>query len=200
LWGSEVITQRLSSMLYSTNAIQIRIAQQGDFRAIAELHAASWRSTYCGILSNEYLDRNVGSERIDLWEKRFRNPRDSQHIVIAEIQAHIVGFACAYGNEDEQWGTMLDNLHVLPAQKGKGIGSKLVADVALWCSKAHPGQGMFLWAFDRNVQARRFYERLGGVVAGEAIWSAPDGTAVNELRYVWKNVDQLIARSTKPSL
>src|ERR1039457_4367642 len=143
LWGSEVITQRLSSMLYSTNAIQIRIAQQGDFRAIAELHAASWRSTYCGILSNEYLDRNVGSERIDLWEKRFRNPKASQHILIAEIQADIVGFACAYGNEDEQWGTMLDNLHVLPTQKGKGIGSKLIADVALWCSKAHPAKECF---------------------------------------------------------
>jgi GNAT superfamily N-acetyltransferase len=87
-------------------------------------------------------------------------------------ESPIVGFACAFGGEDELFGTMLDNLHVLQSQKGKGIGRKLVRE--------------------QNVPARHFYERLGGVVVGEANWTAPDGTAVKEIRYAWKNIAELI--------
>jgi len=126
------------------------------------------------------------------WKHRFNNPRANQYIVVAEQEASIVGFACAYGNEDEQWGTMLDNLHVLPAQKGQGIGRKLITHIASWCSGTYQRKGLFLWAFEQNVPARYFYDRLGGVVAGNTIWIAPDGTAVKELRYAWKDGDQLV--------
>jgi len=171
--------------------VKIRIAQQDDFTTIAALHAASWRSTYRGVLSDEYLDGAVASERLALWKHRFKNPQANQHIVVAEQEASIVGFACAYGNEDEQWGTMLDNLHVLPAQKGHGVGRKLMTHIASWCSAAYPRKGLFLWAFEQNVLARSFYERLGGMVAGNTVWIAPDGTAVTELRYAWKNANLL---------
>ena len=171
--------------------VKIRIAQQEDSTAIAALHAASWRDSYRGILSNQYLDSNIGSERKAFWERRFTNPRANQYVVVAESGANIVGFACAYGNEDQEWGTMLDNLHVLPSGRGEGIGSKLIAHVACWCSETHPGKGLFLWVFDRNVQARRFYERLGGMVVGNTVWTAPDDTSVKELRYTWKCVDSL---------
>lgn len=172
--------------------MKIRIARQNDFTTIAALHAASWRNAYRGVLSDEYLDGAIASERMALWNCRFKNPKANQHIVVAEQEANIVGFACAYGNEDEQWGTMLDNLHVLPAQKGHGIGRTLISHVASWCSVTYQRKGLFLWAFEQNVLARSFYERLGGKVVGNTIWIAPDGTAVTELRYSWKNADMLV--------
>jgi hypothetical protein len=100
--------------------VKIRIAQQDDSAAIATLHAASWRDLYRGILSNEYLDSNIESEREAFWEQRFNNPRANQYVVVAESGVNMVGFACAHGNEDQQWGTMLDNLHVLPSVRGEG--------------------------------------------------------------------------------
>jgi ribosomal protein S18 acetylase RimI-like enzyme len=103
----------------------------------------------------------------------------------------MMGFACAYVDEDARWGSMLDNLHVLPTRKGQRIGSKLIANVASWCSGTCPGAGLFLFVLERNVLARRFYERIGGVIVGSTIWIAPDGTAVTELRYAWKNADAL---------
>ena len=126
------------------------------------------------------------------WQHRFNNPRANQCIIVAEQEAGIVGFACAYGNEDELWGTMLDNLHVLPAHQGHGIGGKLMSQIASWCSGTFPRKGLFLWAFEQNLPARNFYERLGGIVAGETIWIAPDGTAVKELRYTWKDAGLLV--------
>jgi GNAT superfamily N-acetyltransferase len=88
-------------------------------------------------------------------------------------ESHIVDFACAFGGEDELFGTMLDNLHVLQPQKGKGIGRKLVRDIASWCDRDYSAKGLYLWVFEQNVPARHFYERLGGVVVGEANWTAP---------------------------
>jgi GNAT superfamily N-acetyltransferase len=87
---------------------------------------------------------------------------------------------------------VLDNLHVLPSQKGTGIGRKLVRYIAVWCDIDYSNKGLYLWVFEQNLPARHLYERLGGVVVGEANWSAPDGTAVKEIRYAWKNIAELI--------
>jgi GNAT superfamily N-acetyltransferase len=172
--------------------MKIRITKPEDSTAIAALHAASWGSAYRGVLSDDYLDGDVASERISFWKQRFHNPKANQYIIVAEDEGVVMGFACAYVNEDAQWGFMLDNLHVLPTRKGRGIGSKLIGDVASWCSGICPGAGLFLFVLERNVLARHFYERLGGVVVGNMIWIAPDGTAVTELRYAWENADSLI--------
>jgi GNAT superfamily N-acetyltransferase len=63
-------------------------------------------------------------------------------------ESHIFGFACAFGGEDELFGTMLDNLHVLQSQKGKGIGRKLVRDIASWCDRDYSANGLYLWVFE----------------------------------------------------
>ena len=41
-----------------------------------------------------------------------------------------VGFAFASLDEDPTWGTLLDNLHLLPSHQGTGIGRGLLAAVA----------------------------------------------------------------------
>ena len=180
-------------MLPSASETRIRIAEQEDSVAIAAVHAASWRGSYRGILSDKYLNDELESERLSIWKQRLEFPKTNQFVTVAEHESHIVGFACAFGGEDELLGTMLDNLHVLPSQKGKGIGPKLVRDIACWCDRDYPNKGLYLWVFGHNLPARRFYDRLGGVVVGGANWSAPDGTVVKEIRYAWKNIAELLA-------
>jgi len=177
--------------------VDIRIAGPNDAAAIAALHAESWRNSYRGILADDYLDGRILLERIAVWRERFRAPKPRQYVVVAEDQGAVVGFACAYGNADDRWGTNLDNIHVLPAQKRKGIGAGLIANVASWSSENHQGKGLFLWVFERNLPARHFYERLGGVVAGDTIWTAPEGTLVKQLRYAWKDPAELIVSAEK---
>jgi GNAT superfamily N-acetyltransferase len=62
---------------------------------------------------------------------------------LVKQESTIVGFACAFGGEDELFGTMLDNLHVLQSQKGKGIGRKLVRDIASWCDRDYSAKGLY---------------------------------------------------------
>lgn len=55
----------------------------------------------------------------------------------------------------------IDQLYVLPAAQGRGIGSRLL-DVARSASPR-----LFLWTFQRNDRARRFYEAHGFVAKRE---------------------------------
>jgi GNAT superfamily N-acetyltransferase len=167
--------------------MNIRIANPKDAEQIATVHTVSWQSTYRGILLDEYLDGWILSERVVLWQKRFEKIDPKQHVLVAEDSNSIVGFACAYGEKDPQWGTMLDNLHVLPALKRKGIGTILIAHIAAWSLNHFPENGMFLGAVENNILACGFYEHLGGVINGKMNWTAPEDTVVKELRYSWTN-------------
>lgn len=172
--------------------MHIRTATPRDSTTIAALHAVSWQAAYRGILADEYLNEPVRSERAGVWRDRFLQPMARQYVIVAEDQGGLAGFGCAYGNEDAHWGTILDNLRALPSRQGRGIGSALISAVAAWSSENFPGPGLFLWVLKQNVAARRFYEHLEGKLAGERVWTAPEGTPVHELRYAWSKPEELV--------
>ena len=95
-----------------------RRATHDDVRAIAALHAESWRHTYRGALRDEFLDGDIEQNRITLWEGRLAAPAANQLVVVAEDDEGITGFACAYGRADPRWGTLLDNIHVRRERHG----------------------------------------------------------------------------------
>ncbi|WID97898.1 GNAT family N-acetyltransferase [Bosea vestrisii] len=73
----------------------------------------------------------------------------------------------------------IDQLYVLPAYQGQGVGSALL-EIA---RDRYPE--LNLWTFQRNAIARRFYERQGFVAA-----ELTDGTRNEErepdIRYIWR--------------
>ena len=177
--------------------MNLRLAQPGDAAAIAALHTASWRQSYQGMLTAQYLEKDIVSDRLKVWESRFQNPKPGQYVVIADDQHakphdRMIGFACAFGEDDPKWGTLLDNLHVVRGLKRHGIGTQLMANVAQWCAATYPGRPLYLFVFDRNFVARKFYERLGAVEIETVRWDALDGTIANLLRYAWTDLTPLI--------
>src|SRR5258708_39591705 len=98
-----------------------------DAAAIARLHAESWRSTYRGMLSDEYLDHRVHHERAALWQQRFSEQAEKPFFVIlAETETELAGFACAFSDQQPTYGADFDNLHVCPQRTGQGIGRPLL--------------------------------------------------------------------------
>ncbi len=170
----------------------LRTAHATDVNAIARLHTESWLNTYRGMLSDEYLDDNLLAERQRVWSEYFAVPPDSTYLVVVEEGDAIIGFACAIGADDLEYGTLLSNLHVQRACQGRGIGALLMAAVAEWTVAAHPTVGLYLWALDANIGARQFYRHLGGVESGTRWWTPPAGPAVPECRYVWSRPQVLI--------
>jgi GNAT superfamily N-acetyltransferase len=164
----------------------LRVATVTDAEAIAALHAASWRATYRGAMSDAYLDGDVLGERRATWHERLTAPAANQWVVVAETEGEVVGFGCAYGAKDERFGTELDNLHVRSDRQSGGIGAHLLAAVAGWCTATHPDVGLYLWVLTQNLRAREFYARMGAEDAGADVWLPPDGSRVPVRRCVWR--------------
>jgi GNAT superfamily N-acetyltransferase len=170
----------------------IRQSRPGDVRFIAALHANSWRAAYRGILSDEFLDGPLDENRLALWSTRCSDiTRQDQHIIVDEDQGDIRGFACAFLDADPHWGSLLDNLHVVPDLKGRGLGRQLIGAIAAAVIQNASNPTLHLWAYEQNIGARRFYEHLGGVVTGCEEEPALDGTRVNAVRYFWRDLSGL---------
>jgi GNAT superfamily N-acetyltransferase len=174
--------------------MSLRPARPGDAPAIARLHANSWKSAYRGILRDEFLDGALDDNRRTLWGSRLSDESQANQIVLLDEEAgEIRGFACAFIDADQEWGTLLDNLHVVPDLKGRGLGRRLMAAIAAEVLQNAIRPRLHLWAYEKNLAARRFYERLGGVATACEEEPALDGTHLHVVRYFWPQPSLLTA-------
>lgn len=173
----------------------IRAAGLADAVAIAQLHTRSWQSAYRGILRDDFLQGPLAENRRALWHSRLAaSDRADQFVLVDDEAGAIRGFACAYLEADPQWGCLLDNLHVVADLKGQGLGRRLVRAVAEQVWRRNSLGRLHLWAYEQNLAARRFYERLGGVDTQRRAEPALDGTQVNAVRYCWSELSGLAGR------
>ena len=96
-------------------------------------------------------------------------PRPAAEVLIAEIGDDAVGFALFFPSFSTflgRPGIYLEDLFVLPAHRGAGVGRALLERVAqLACERSC---GRLEWAvLDWNEPAIRFYERAGAKAMGE---------------------------------
>lgn len=166
-----------------------RLATIEDVPVIAELHAASWRQSYHGALSDEYLAGDVVADRRLVWSKRLQGDNDRQHVIVVYIDQELAGFACTYAEVDPIWGALLDNLHVARQFQHRGIGRLLLQDSREWTISMEPTGALHLWVLQSNWNAQAFYESLGGRIVGTDSWTPPGGGPdVPRYRMAWRPV------------
>jgi GNAT superfamily N-acetyltransferase len=170
--------------------MRYREATSDDTEAVARLHAESWSANYRGAASDEFLDGPVFEDRRTAWTERLSAPNPDQFVILAEESRDLLGFACAYGNEDVVRGTYFDNFHVRAEYQGRGIGRELFAGAVAWSVDRYPHSGMYLLVLAQNDRARRFYEKHGATDAETATWEPPGGGVAESRIYTWTN-DQL---------
>ena len=126
-----------------------------------------------------------------LWHSRLQSPRPGQFGLLALNGTMAVGFAFAFPWAHERWGTLLDNLHVLPGQRGGGMGTQLLHALTGHVITHHPHEGLFLWVYELNTRTRAYYERLGAKQIERAEISAPGGGTIAEWLYAWADIEVL---------
>jgi ribosomal protein S18 acetylase RimI-like enzyme len=179
-------------MTAPTDRVTLRAAHHDDAEAIACLHTESWRRTYRGMMTDEFLDVGALENRRGVWHERLGTPGANQYTIVAQDRWAIVGFICAFADEDAIWGSYIDNLHVAPDMHRRGVGRALMRSVGEWLCQVQPERGVYLWVMEANASARRFYERLGATNADTVDKVDPGGGHAPNCRYVWSRPHLMI--------
>ena len=164
--------------------IAIRTAKPGDARAIAEIHVATWRAAYRGLMPDDFLAALSVDERTAMWSTALGRPSPSQ-LTLVEIEGTLAAF-CIYGpTRDDEPPEVAEiyALNVHPARWREGLGRALCEHaVAEAAARGHTA--IALWVMTANDRARRFYERLGYAADGAARANSHlIGRAFDEVRY-----------------
>ncbi|MGD9090432.1 MAG: GNAT family N-acetyltransferase, partial [Desulfobacterales bacterium] len=101
----------------------IRRIQPSDRPHLAAVQIESWKDTYADVLPAAYLAEQVTEDLQRHWRTVIIQPEDI--VRVAEDDA-IIGFISVWCRPDP----FIDNLHVKPAQRSKGVGSKLLVSAA----------------------------------------------------------------------
>jgi ribosomal protein S18 acetylase RimI-like enzyme len=172
--------------------IVVRPATVSDAATIAAIHAASWRDAYANILAPEFLGGDIEEDRLAVWSQRLRDPSPAQLANVAvDLTGRALAFVCGYCDFDPVWGSLMDNLHVLPRSRGHGIGAQLFRTVVAQLLERHSSLGLHLWVFEANVAGLRFYSRLGGRVVERESSEIPAAGGKAVLRVHWPTIAQI---------
>jgi ribosomal protein S18 acetylase RimI-like enzyme len=177
---------------HHSGGIVIRPATEADAAPIAEIHTASWRDAYAHILAPEFLSGSIEADRLAVWSQRLRDSPPTQLVNVAfDPTGQAQAFVCGYCDFDPVWGSLVDNLHVRPHARGRGIGEQLFCAVAGELSARASNSGLYLWVFEANVVGLRFYERLGGRVVERDTSKIPAAGGKAVLRVHWPTIAQI---------
>ncbi len=186
--------------------ITVRRARPSDAIAIGAVHVAAWRSTYPGILPDDFLARLSVPRQAAHYDAAIRS---SAGVFVAAASgvdvppgsgSRVVGFATA-GRARGEFSRRLaegevETLYVLDDWRDRGIGRKLMRAVAAHLAETGC-KSCFVWVLRENP-SRWFYQRLGGKPVAEAMIQFA-GQKVPQTAFVWDPIERLLAASPQSS-
>ena len=178
--------------------VVFRRAGSDDAESVALLHADSWRRHYRGAYADPFIDGDVERDRLQVWTGRLSSRDGTTSTILAEDGSCLIGFVHVIFDENAQFGSLIDNLHVVFDRKRGGVGSQLMSQAAA-AVVARGSGGMYLWVLEQNTAAQAFYEDRGGTCTGRRLVSPPGGVpgrlngSPTALRYSWADPALLIA-------
>jgi GNAT superfamily N-acetyltransferase len=169
--------------------ISIRAATEHDALAIAHVHVQSWRTTYAGIVPEEYLATLNEAERELAWRDRLT--RDIR-VYIADLDGEIVGFISggAIREPVQTYDAELYAIYLLEQAQRQGVGTALLKTLAESLS-SNGFTSMIVWVLEKNP-SRHFYERSSAqIVTTKNIQIG--GMTLSEVSYGWPDLQAIIS-------
>jgi ribosomal protein S18 acetylase RimI-like enzyme len=159
--------------------MDVRRARLEDARAIAQVHAETWREAYEHVFGAERLASVTIDARLAQWERILAA---GQSDVFVAAAGGMVGFVSTGDSRDADAEAELFAIYVLPEAWGTGAGSALMR-AGVEAMRLRASGDAVLWVLDDNPRARRFYEREGWALDGERKEDEYLGLRVPEVRY-----------------
>jgi len=172
----------------------IRAATVHDAKAIAHVHIASWRTTYAGIIPEEYLAALNEGDRVLLW-REWLIP--DALVFVAEIHREVgepgavVGFIGGGPIREPLSGhdAELFAIYLLEHAQRRGIGTALLRVLA-GSLHAQGFQSMAAWVLAGNASSH-FYQKSGALfLASKEV--EVGGVMLPILAYGWPNLQAIL--------
>ncbi|HET9240113.1 MAG TPA: GNAT family N-acetyltransferase [Oligoflexus sp.] len=168
----------------------IRRATTADAPGIARVHVETWRSTYQGLVPDDYLAGLSIPARQEFWDKLIRQQPPREHLFVAEDPSgKIVGMISGGRNRSElPYDGEVKAIYVLKENQGQALGRRLFQ--ASVNQLADDGFRSFMvWVLEQNP-ACGFYTHQGGRAVGEADENI-GGKTLKELAFAWDDLQRL---------
>lgn len=162
--------------------IDIHRAQKSEASEVANVHLASWRSAYRGIIPHTVLEQMIARRGDNWWQKAINR---GTHVIVIDFNGLIVGYATVGLNRARtlSYDGEIYELYLLPEYQGIGLGRQLFENAQNVLS--HYGlENNVLWVLEENEQACRFYERMDGRMVKRASEIFGD-KILNKRAYAW---------------
>jgi ribosomal protein S18 acetylase RimI-like enzyme len=143
--------------------LTIRQATPDDAIIFTDCHISCWLTAYKGIVPDDFLSNMVveKGKRVERYVNILTNPGDCVYYCVMDDET-MVGFLCINKNRTgntpdvgEIWA-----IYLIEEYCGKGYGKDLL-DFEIDELKRSGCKEIFLWVFEDNIRARRFYEKHG---------------------------------------
>lgn len=175
--------------------MHIRKATLQDAEAIARVHVESWKTTYKGIIPDDFLNNLSYTQRTDLWTQAIT--QQDHYIMVAETsEGEIVGFADGWKKETNTvpHSGDLTSIYILESYQGKGMGKQLL-QALFEIFKQLGWQKVFVEVLEDNKTCD-WYEYYSATLC-KTVTIQIGGVLLNERIYEWNNIDDVLARSSK---
>jgi ribosomal protein S18 acetylase RimI-like enzyme len=167
----------------------IRRATLADAAALAQVHEATWRETYIGLMSEQMLDALTADARTEAWRRILAGETGYLATTyVADRAGELVAFAsCGEQRHPEFVAAGFKGefaaVYVLKTDQRRGLGTRLMK--AMMTDLGERGLAPYtLWVPRENIPARSLYEQLGATLIGQRTDARPQGTLV-EVAYGW---------------
>ncbi len=140
----------------------VRETRPDDAVDIARVVVRTWRTTYLGVVPDDYLAAKAQEDIAAFWRELLSGEDGERAARVAvSDDGPVVGIAGAVVPADQpSYASELRLLYVLNDHQGRGAGRQLVRAIAGRLVERGTSP-MVLWVFAGN-SARRCYEALGG--------------------------------------
>ncbi|WP_042224358.1 GNAT family N-acetyltransferase [Oceanobacillus manasiensis] len=168
--------------------MQIRLAEQRDAQAIAKVHVDAWRTTYEGIIQNNYLNQLSYESMTSLWKY---NIKTDQVYVAVNDQEEIIGFTTGGVKKTEGYHDFQGELYavyILKEFQGMNIGRKLL-NMVVEHVKTLQMNSMLVLVLKDNP-AVQFYKAMGAQKI-DSLTISVAGTTLQEEVYGWLNLNNI---------
>lgn len=170
--------------------VSVRPAVAGDVPEIARIQLLTWRTAYRRIVPRPVLDAVGEDEAVASWRSAVGDPPSPRHhVLVAQEQEWVVGFAALGPADDEDSGGAVEpaavgavaTMLVEPRWGRRGHGSRLLA-AAVDHLRADDFRTAVTWVFARDKASTKFYESAGWEPDGASRALDMNGTYVDEIR------------------